>query len=68
MGAGRYAHDVMAQRVQSGPSLITFTARAGEPLVPLFRHEDEILAQGAMAVLALSLDRSDVILNAYPCT
>jgi non-ribosomal peptide synthetase component E (peptide arylation enzyme) len=52
----------------SGPSLITFTARAGAPLVPLFRHEDEILAQGAMAVMALSLDRKDVILNAYPFT
>jgi len=67
MGTGR-AYDVQPQRVQSGPSLITFTARVGEPLVPLFRHEDEILAQGAMAVLSLSLDRSDVILNAYPCT
>jgi len=68
MGAGRYADDVIAPRLQSRPSLITFTARADEPLVPLFRHEDEILAQGAMAVLSMSLDRSDVILNAYPCT
>jgi mycobactin salicyl-AMP ligase len=67
MGTGG-ARDVHAQRIHSGPSLITFTARAGEPLVPLFRHEDEILAQGAMAVLSLSFDRSDVILNAYPCT
>jgi len=57
-----------AERAHDGPSLITFTARAGAPLVPLFRHEDEILAQGAMAVLSLSLDRSDVILNAYPFT
>jgi non-ribosomal peptide synthetase component E (peptide arylation enzyme) len=52
----------------SGPSLITFTARAGQPLVPLFRTEDEVLAQGAMAVLALALDRGDVLLNAYPLT
>lgn len=52
-------------RRHSGPALITFTARAGAPLVPLFRQEDEILAQGAMAVMALALDRSDVILNAY---
>jgi mycobactin salicyl-AMP ligase len=57
-----------AARAHAGPSLITFTARAGAPLVPLLRHEDEILAQGAMTVLSLSLDRSDVILNAYPFT
>jgi len=55
-------------RPRAGPALITFTARAEAPLVPLFRHEDEILAQGAMAVLSLSLDRSDVILNAYSFT
>ncbi|ODR97568.1 hypothetical protein AUC71_03985 [Methyloceanibacter marginalis] len=36
--------------------------------MPLFRYEDGILAQGAMTVLSLSLDRSDVILNAYPFT
>ena len=41
MGTGR-AQDVHAQRIRSGSSLITFTARAGEPLVPLFHHEDEI--------------------------
>jgi len=67
MGTGR-SQEVHGQVSHFGPSLITFTARAGEPLVPLFRHENEILAQGAMAVLSLSLDRSDVILNAYPCT
>lgn len=55
-------------RAYEGPSLITFTARAGNALVPLFRREDEILAQGAMAVLSLALDRSDVILNAFPLT
>jgi len=55
-------------RAHAGPALITFTARADAPLVPLFRREDEILAQGAMAALSLSLDRSDVILNAYPFT
>ena len=53
---------------QAGASLITFTARARDSMVPLFRHEDEILAQGAMAVLSLTLDRNDVILNAYPFT
>jgi acyl-CoA synthetase (AMP-forming)/AMP-acid ligase II len=61
-------HGMPALYTQSGASLITFTARAGDSLVPLFRHEDEILAQGAMAVLSLVLDRSDVILNAYPFT
>ena len=55
-------------RATRGPALITFTARADASLVPLFRHEDEVLAQGAMAALSLSLDRSDTILNAYPFT
>lgn len=55
-------------RPLTGPALVTFTARAEAPLVPVFRQEDEILAQGAMAVLSLSLDRSDTILNAYPFT
>lgn len=55
-------------RAPLGPSLITFTARPDAPLVPLFRTEDEVLAQGAMIVLALALDRSDVLLNAYPFT
>jgi len=68
IAAGRVSSRHAAARAHAGPSLITFTARAGKPLVPLFRHEDEILAQGAMAVLSLSLDRSDVILNAYPFT
>jgi acyl-CoA synthetase (AMP-forming)/AMP-acid ligase II len=48
--------------------MITFTARAGMPLVPVVRTEDELLAQGAMTVLAVALDRSDVILNPYPLT
>ena len=39
-----------------GRAMITFTARAGAPLVPVFRGEDDLLAQGAMTVLALSLD------------
>lgn len=68
IATGRLSRDRCEARAPSGPALITFTARAGQPLLPLFRHEDEILAQGAMAVLALSLDRSDVILNAYPFT
>ncbi len=54
--------------MRNGPAMITFTARAGAPLVPVVRGEDELLAQGAMTVLALSLDRGDVILNPYPCT
>ena len=32
------------------------------------RHEEELLAQGAMTVLSLSLDAGDVILNPYPLT
>lgn len=50
------------------PALTTFTARAGAPLIPVHRSEDELLAQGAMTVLALSLDSRDVILNPYPLT
>jgi acyl-CoA synthetase (AMP-forming)/AMP-acid ligase II len=50
------------------PAMITFTARAGMPLIPLARSESELLAQGAMTVLALSLERSDAILNPYPLT
>jgi acyl-CoA synthetase (AMP-forming)/AMP-acid ligase II len=68
LAAGRLSRDRLRPRSHAGPSLITFTARPGVPLVPLFRQEDEILAQGAMAVLSLGLDRSDVILNAYPLT
>ena len=58
----------LTPRVPRGASLITFTARADDALVPLLRYEDEVLAQGAMAVLSLSLDRSDTILNPYPLT
>lgn len=50
------------------PVMITFTARTGAPLVPVARREDELLAQGAMTVLSLSLDSRDVILNPYPLT
>lgn len=50
------------------PAMITFTARAGAPLVPVARREEELLAQGAMTVLSLSLDIRDVILNPYPLT
>jgi non-ribosomal peptide synthetase component E (peptide arylation enzyme) len=52
----------------AGPAMITFTARAGAPLVPVFRHEDDLLAQGAMTVLALSLTSRDTILSPYPLT
>ena len=50
------------------PAMITFTARAGAPLLPIVRREEELLAHGAMTVLALSLDTHDVILNPYPLT
>jgi mycobactin salicyl-AMP ligase len=50
------------------PAMINFTARAGAPFLPVLRGEDELLAQGAMTVLALSLDTRDVILNPHPCT
>ena len=36
--------------------------------VPLFREEDDLLLQGAMAVMALNLGRHDIVLNAYPLT
>jgi mycobactin salicyl-AMP ligase len=62
------AREQGAARERDGPALISFTARAGEPLLPMFRSEDELLAQGAMTVLALSLTASDVILNPYPLT
>ncbi|HET7211166.1 MAG TPA: class I adenylate-forming enzyme family protein [Methyloceanibacter sp.] len=52
----------------TGPALITFTARAGFPFIAVLRSEEELLAQGAMTVLALDLDGSDVILNPYPLT
>ncbi len=50
------------------PAMITFTARADAPLVAVARREEELLAQGAMTVLSLSLDAGDVILNPYPLT
>jgi acyl-CoA synthetase (AMP-forming)/AMP-acid ligase II len=50
------------------PVLITFTARAGAAVVPVFRAELDLLAQGAMTVMALELDRADVILNPHPLT
>ena len=51
-----------------GPLLVTFTARPGLPFLPVMRNEEELLAQGAMTVLALDLDTRDVILNPYPLT
>jgi len=68
LGGAMGAPPAFAPRGHAGPDLITFSARENSPLVPLYRNEDEILAQGAMAVLSLSLDRRDVILNAYPFT
>ena len=50
------------------PLLVTFTARPGLPFLPVMRNEEELLAQGAMTVLALDLDTRDVILNPYPLT
>jgi mycobactin salicyl-AMP ligase len=58
----------LVPRPRHGPALITFTARADTPFIPVYRGEDELLAQGAMTVLALSLDSRDVILNPYPLT
>lgn len=55
-------------RPLAGPPLVTFTARADAPLLPVFRSEDDLLAQGTMTVLALSLTSRDVILNPYPLT
>ena len=55
-------------RALPGPAMITFAARPGVPLVPVFRSEDDLLAQGAMTVLALSLTSRDVILCPYPLT
>jgi acyl-CoA synthetase (AMP-forming)/AMP-acid ligase II len=52
----------------TGPALITFTARAGASVIAVERSEEELLAQGAMTVLALDLDGGDVILNPYPLT
>jgi non-ribosomal peptide synthetase component E (peptide arylation enzyme) len=66
-GACKGARPVEARRCE-GPSLVTFTARRGVPLLPVLRNEYELLAQGAMTVLALDLDTRDVILNPYPLT
>lgn len=52
----------------TGPALVTFTARPGAPIVPVFRHDEDLLLQGAMSVMTLSLDRHDLVLNAYPLT
>ncbi len=56
--------------VQTGPretpSLVTFTARVGAPLAPLFRDEEMLIAQGRMTAQALSLQSYDVMLNPYP--
>jgi len=62
------SHHRIEAPVRQGPAMISFTARAGFPLVPIIRTEDELLAQGAMTVLALGLDSRDVILNPYPLT
>ncbi|MGH6833687.1 MAG: hypothetical protein ACRECM_11815, partial [Methyloceanibacter sp.] len=62
------SHHRIVAMVRQGPAMIGFTARAGMPLVPVIRTEDELLAQGAMTVLALGLDSRDVILNPYPLT
>ena len=55
-------------RAPEGAGMITFTARPGAPFLAVARNEDELLAQGAMAVLELDLDTRDVILNPYPLT
>ena len=55
-------------RALPGCAMVTFAARADLPLVPVFRGEDDLLAQGAMTVLALSLTSRDIILSPYPLT
>ena len=66
--AGRKGSRPVETRGGEGPLLVTFTARSGLPFIPVVRNEDELLAQGAMTVLALDLDTRDVILNPYPLT
>jgi non-ribosomal peptide synthetase component E (peptide arylation enzyme) len=48
------------------PALVSFTARVGAPLSPLFRDEDTLIAQGRMSALALGLQSYDVLLSPYP--
>jgi non-ribosomal peptide synthetase component E (peptide arylation enzyme) len=66
--AARHGSRPSVARKCDGPLLVTFTARPGMPCLPVVRREDELLAQGAMTVLALDLDTRDVILNPYPLT
>jgi len=66
-GRGSSARPIEAL-LRRGPALINFTARVTMPFLPVVRSEDELLAQGAMTVLALGLDTRDVILNPYPLT
>jgi acyl-CoA synthetase (AMP-forming)/AMP-acid ligase II len=66
--AGRQGSRPVEPRGGASPLLVTFTARPGLPFLPVVRNEDELLAQGAMTVLALDLDTRDVILNPYPLT
>ena len=69
MAAGHTGRErLMDSPPRLSPAMITFTARAGAPLVAVARREEELLAQGAMTVLSLSLDAGDVILNPYPLT
>lgn len=65
---GRKGSRLVEPRGGEGPLLVTFTARPGLPFLPVMRNEEELLAQGAMTVLALDLDTRDVILNPYPLT
>ncbi len=58
----------VAGRGHAGPALVTFTARAGAPLLAVPRSEAELLAQGAMTVMELGLTTRDLILSSYPCT
>ncbi|MEG6509484.1 class I adenylate-forming enzyme family protein [Methyloligella sp. 2.7D] len=50
------------------PVMYTFTARPDHPLLPVPHRCDELLALGAMAVLALGLTAEDRLLNAFPLT
>ena len=62
----RGAVPAMDARDLPGPALVTFTARARAPIVPVVHTEDELLTHGMETVKALSLDRRDAILNPFP--
>lgn len=62
----RHAVAAVEARDLPGAALVTFTARADAPFVPLAYTEDELLAHGTEVARALSLDRGEAILNPFP--